>query len=117
MIAEIAHDVLIATIVYFVGLLTKKVLREISREPSSMPKQRSEKTKARKQFYCSLLALIVSLSVICSVTWEFAFSWPVILKSIAFITFIFSFILLCGSFDSLYDEESDKAVREREPDE
>ena len=104
MIAEIVHDVLIASIVYFVGLLTKKVLHEISREPSSMAKQRSERTNARKQFYCSLLTLIVSLSV-------------VILKSIAFILFIFSFILLCGSFDSLYDEESDKAVREREPNE
>lgn len=110
MFSDILHDVIVTIIVTGLGALYKVIKKGISKN-ANQPLEGTYSPKVIKgQFWWSLLVYTLSLSVIFSVTWEFSFSWPVLLKSFAFTLAPISFVLIWGAFDAAFAYRPDGEI-------
>lgn len=102
MFSDILHDIIVTLIVTGLGALYRGTRKALSKNAEQPTKGSYSPKLIKSQFWCSLLVYSLSLAVIFSFTWEFSFTWPVILKGLALILAFLSFVLLWGAFDAAF---------------
>lgn len=101
MLSGFWYDLLKSLAVSFIIYLLSRTWASVSKRPAAPTSKKLSPKQLKNQFYVSLLVFSLSLHVILSVTWEFSFSLPVILKAFSIIAALCSFVLIQGVFDSL----------------